>query len=461
MKKTFFAIITLFILISFKAGAKNPRYVFFFIADGMGINSVYGTELFNAALKGQTAPCPLTFSGFPYRGFVSTYSANSLVTDSSAAGSAMACGCKINSGAMAVDPSGKRLESVAAKARKAGYGTAVVTTTGVNHATPASFYANDIKRGHYTSINEQLLSGEKIDFAAGAGFIPYRKHGSKETSRYWVEKAREKGWNVLEGKKDISKADLMPKTVFVYDSDSDSMPYAMQNPEVTLADMTRAAVQNMVKFHKKGFFMMIEGGRIDYAAHENDAACMFREIMAMDEAVDVAMEFYRSHPDQTLIIVSSDHETGGVTIGNGEYEVHPERLLYQTMTQGDLTNAIAALRGRKDASWEDARKIIEKGLGLWSKVPVTEAEEAELKEIFIQTVKGTGDSDVATLYAHNELLAYKAVSLLDDKAMFHHGVHSHTGAQVPVFAIGSGADQIVMCHDNTEIPVAIARVSRY
>lgn len=451
-KSRVLVLLSALVLVGGSLFAQTPKYVFYFIADGMGINSVYGTEIYNAAVKGETAPRPLTFSSFPVRTFISNYSASSLVTDSSAAGSALACGEKVDNGAMAVTPDGRDLVSIARKLKDAGYGTAVVSTTAVNHATPSAFYANDKRRNHYNVLNDQLLEG-RIDFAAGAGFIPKRR--SAETSQMWVDKARKAGWNVLVGAGEFGKAADCPRTICVANANDEAMPYAMQNPGTRLADMTRAAIANMEKFHPEAFFIMIEGGRIDYAAHENDAVCMFQEINDMDISVDIAMDFASRHPEETLIIVTSDHETGGLCIGHGSYELHPEVFLYQNVAKGDLSEAFGRMRKSGNAKWEDAKELISKGLGLWDKVPVSAEEEAELKSVFDRTITGGEYVNDKSLYADNELLAKKSIDLLCAKAMFYFSTNSHTGAQVPLFAFGAGSADFGACRDQVDVPAVI------
>lgn len=451
-KSRFLVLLSALVLLCGSVFAQTPKYVFYFIADGMGINSVYGTEIYNAAVKGEAVPCPLTFSSFPVRTYISNYSASSLVTDSSAAGTALACGEKVDNGAMAVTPDGRSLVSIARKLKDAGYGAAVVSTTAVNHATPSSFYANDRRRNHYNVLNDQLLEG-RVDFAAGAGFIPKRRSG--ETSKMWVDKARKAGWNVLVGASEFGRASESPRTICLACDDDEAMPYAMQNPATRLADMTRAAIANMEKFHPEAFFIMIEGGRIDYAAHENDAVCMFQEINDMDASVDIAMDFASRHPGETLIIVTSDHETGGLCLGHGMYELHPEVFLYQNVTKGDLSEAFGKMRQSGNATWDDAKTLISKGLGLWDKVPVSAEEEADLKAVFDRTITGGEYVNDKSLYADNELLAKKAIDLLCAKAMFHFSTNSHTGAQVPLFVYGACSADFGACRDQVDVPAVI------
>ncbi len=443
------------------ASAKAPKYVFYFIGDGMSINSVYGAELLNAAKKGEEFPQPLTISSLPYRTFVTTYSANDLTTDSAAAGTALATGVKVKNSSVGRDPEGKDVENLVEAARKAGYGTALVTTSGISHATPAAFFGHADDRDDYEELNQQIVDGA-ADFFAGAGFnVNPRSKTPVTSSPEWVVKAREAGWNVLVGKDAFQGALDSPKTICVAYEDKWDLPYAIQKPEVRLEDLYKAAVANMTKYHKKGFFMMVEGGNIDHGGHENDACAILEEVNDFDNVVALAVAFYKAHPDETLIVVTADHETSGLTLGSDFRKIHAEVLLNQKMAQADLSAALKKLSKSEKPTWEDAKAIISDALGLWTAVKVDYKEEYALRDLFETTIGRGKSSSERTLYAATDRLASAAVALLDRKAGIVMSRHSHTAAQVPLFAIGVGADKIASCRDNTDIPKAIRKLARY
>lgn len=460
MKRFTLFIAVLFIALSV-ASAKAPKYVFYLIGDGMGINSVYGAELLNAAKNGQKYPQPLTISTLPYRTFITTYSANDLTTDSAAAGTALATGVKTKNSVVGRDAEGNDVENIVESARKAGYGTAIVTTAGISHATPASFFGHTADRDDYEILNRQLIDGG-ADFFAGAGFnVRSRLRDGETPCSAWVGKAREKGWNVLVGKDEFEKAAQNPKTICLAYEDKYDIPYAIQNPEVRLGDLYKAAVANMMKYHKKGFFMMVEGSNIDHGGHENDVYAILEEVNDFDSVVAQAVAFYKAHPDETLIVVTADHETSGITLGTDYRKIHAEVLLNQKMAQVDLSKALITLAKTEKPGWEDAKAIISDALGLWKEVAVDYKEEYALREIFETTVARGKSSTERTLYAANERLASAAVSLLGKKAGIQLSRHAHTAAQVPLFAIGVGAEKIAQCKDNTDIPKTIRKVARY
>lgn len=456
--KKLFASVLLFLCICTIALGQSPKYIFFFIGDGLSMNGVNGTELYNAAVAGEKVPQALNFSSFPYRGFVTTYCSDAMVTDSAAAGTALACGQKTFTGAVGLDKDGNPVANITEKMKELGYGTCIVTSVGVNHATPASFISHRRSRNEYQDIITDLLHGGFVDFAAGGGFIDKEHEG-----KYWKKQAEKAGWTVLVGEECKSGPLDAPKTLCVYSLKKNQIPFAVENrSDIRLADLTRAAVANMSKNHPDAFFMMIEGGRIDYGAHARDAVTMFHETNDMAKAVDVALDVYRQHPDETLILVTSDHETGGFTLGCGDsYAIHPEYLLWQTTSKNEITKMLGKLRGKGvKPEWEDARDILRKTLGLWDHVSVSAEAEAQFKEIFNRTIAGMDSQKDVNLYSEDEMLAGAAVDYLDKRAGTRFMYGSHSGGQVPVYAIGAGADKIARCKDNTDFYAVIYELAK-
>lgn len=456
MKRAILSIFA-FCILCVSVFGQAPKYIFYFIGDGMGINHVYGTQLFNAVAEGRNEPAQLTFTSFPYHSFVSTWNKTTLVTDSAAAGTALATGEKTYNGSIGMDMDHKPLKSIAVLAKEAGYGAGVVTTVGVNHATPAAFYGNADNRNSYNLIFDQLLEG-RVHFAAGGDILVTSKSGVKPEQQ--LEKARQAGWTVYLGDECRNQTGAAEKTLCIGAAQlgRHELPYAMENTGVTLADLTRTAINNLSTYHKKGFFLMVEGGTIDHAAHSDDAASVFHEINDMDRAIDVAMEFYRKHPEETLILVTADHETGGMGLGAGKYELHLERLLGQTVTKGTLDRDIQKLQKRGNAKWEEVKEMISQATGLWTRVDVDSKTEAALKATFQATFYGDDSAKDQNMYYTHEMLSKQVIDYLDLSAGIFFGHTSHTGAQVPVFAIGAGADKIAQCRDNTDIPQTIMKL---
>lgn len=433
----------------------KPKYVFYMIGDGMGINQVYATQIYNQAMGMQNPN--LNFASFPIRTFFTTHCNNTLVTDSAAAGTALATGEKTDYQFMGIDSAGESLVTVAEKAKAAGYGAGVVTSVGVNHATPAAFYAHTAKRSDYDEIARQLIASN-LDVAAGGGFNIQSRSGKK--AEEYVDAARAAGIGVYCGKDNFS--DIKEDRVFLLDSDlsTSELKYSIDQKEgdTKLADLTKAAVDHLYRTNKKGFFVMVEGGMIDHSCHDNDGATSFQEVNDFALAVDVVLEFYRQHPKQTLIVVTADHETGGLMLGSGKYSMDPEKLTHQTMSEEHLSNLI---RGLQSPSWEDLKQVLSEALGMWSSVPVDAATEARFKEMYDQTYHKGNAQNVTAWYSVNSKIASDAVEYVNKAAGFGWSFEPHSGSPVGLFAIGAGSQAFAACADNTDVPKIISKVAGY
>jgi len=279
---------------------------------------------------------------------------------------------------------------------------------------------------------------------------------------HWAKKGQEAGINVIVGEsyKPVDGRVIHLGTL----TDYDSLPYAIsrKDSDVKLIDFTKGAVEHLYKHYaKKGFFLMVEGGKIDYSAHANDAATTFNEVNDFAESIEYALDFYKQHPDETVIIVTADHETGGFSIGNGRYDLHPDIMHNQKVSMDDITSAIMKLHAPgADASWDAVKKILSDGLGLWTNVPVSEREEAVLMGMYDKAFnQGEGEQMVRSLYAQNSAIAKEAVNYLTSKGMFGWVSGSHSGSPVGCWVIGACCDEFRSCKDNTDVPKTIERIT--
>jgi len=270
------------------------KNVFLFIGDGMSFAHIAATEAFLASESDiGVGNVSLSFTQFPVMGMATTYSANSYITCSSAAATALSTGVKINNGMLGIDPSGNFLRSIAFDLKDAGYRIGIATTVSMDHATPAAFYANEMSRDNYYAIASQVAPSN-FDFFAGEEFLD---PGDV------YEKLSEAGYSIARTNEDLA----LP-----------SQKMLMVQGNWTLADFTRTGIERLD--NPQGFFFMIEGGKIDWASHDNDAAGMIRETIGFSQAVAVAVDFYKNNPSETLIIITADHGTGGIALlNNGEY----------------------------------------------------------------------------------------------------------------------------------------------
>lgn len=470
MKK--FSLLLSFLLFVSLGFAQQAKYVFYFIGDGMGVNQVQGTELYRGELEGKIGITPIWFTQFPYATTATTFSATNGVTDSAAAGTALASGNKTKNGTIGMKQDQQTdVNSVAVWAKNKGCRVGVTTSVSVDHATPAAFYAHDPSRGSYYKIGTDLYKAG-FDFYAGSDFLdPTNKEDKSGTSENLYSLAEKNGYTIARGYKDYlkkcKKADKMIlfQTEKASEADRTAIPYAIDRTknDLTLADITRSAINFLSKDLSKGFFLMVEGGKIDWACHSNDAATVFHEVVGMDEAVKVAYEFYSQHPDETLIVVTADHETGGFVLGTGAYKLNLQVLKNQKVSENGFTRILNELRKKynNNVSWEKVQQALKENFGFWDKVQLSKAQEERLQAKYTETFKGQEAKLEKSEYAQDEPLAAEAKRIIDEIALVGWTSGGHSAGYVPVFAIGAGAEQFQGRIDNTEIPVKIAKAAGY
>lgn len=461
-----------FLLLVLSGYAQQAKYVFYFIGDGMGVNQVQGTELYRGELEGKIGITPIWFTQFPYATTATTFSATNGVTDSAAAGTALATGNKTQNGTIGMKQDLQtEVSSVAVWAKNKGCRVGVTTSVSVDHATPAAFYAHDPSRGSYYKIGTDLYKAG-FDFYAGSDFIdPNNKDNKDGNSENLYTMAEKNGYTIARGYKDYLKKCKKADKMILFQSekasekDRTAIPYAIDRTkdDLTLADITRSAINFLSKDLSKGFFLMVEGGKIDWACHSNDAATAFHEVADMDEAIKVAYEFYSQHPDETLIVVTADHETGGFVLGTGAYKLNLQVLKNQKVSESGFTRILNELRKKynNNVSWEKVQQALKENFGFWDKVKLNEKQEERLLAKYNNTFKGKEAKLEKSEYAQDEPLAAEAKRIIDEIALVGWTSGGHSAGYVPVFAIGAGADLFQGRIDNTEIPIKIAKAAGY
>ena len=278
--------------------------VIYMIGDGMALPQVYAAMLASGE--------EMTFSQFPYIGVVDTHSASNDITDSSAGGTALATDYKTKNGMVGMNPDSIPVQTVLEFMKEQGKETGIVVSCYVTHATPATFYAKVPKRSHYEDIAMQLAETDNVNLIIGGG----RKHFTqRKDSLDLVQEMVEKyGWTVYDTLADI---DTTCKKYAVLAND-DHMPKAAERGDF-LPCAVETALQTM-DGAENGFFLMVEGSQIDFACHGNDSTWMMDEMMDFDAAIKVALD-YAKEKGNTLVVVTADHETGGLTLPdpNGKY----------------------------------------------------------------------------------------------------------------------------------------------
>jgi len=376
---------------------KKAKYVFYFIGDGMGFSHISLAEGYLATKEGKIGNNPLCFSQFPVMGMATSYSANRYITCSSAAGTALATGSKTNNGMLGVTPDTTELTAISYKIHNAGFPVGITTSVTIDHATPASFYANSAARSDYYAIAEQLPQSG-FEFFGGGGFYGAENPKEKEKSLYDI--AAEAGYEFAYGVDEYKAKKGSSEKMILFqkgEKKNNDLPYVAERVEgdLELPQVVEAAIDFLN--NEKGFFLMVEGGKIDWAAHSNDLQGTILETLDFDQAIQVAYNFYLQHPQETLIVVTADHETGGVTLGRGKGYVY------------DLSVV------------NDGKKVAAEGTDVSN---------------YMQDISADSLSVVAKIGWTTT---------------------SHTGGAVPVFAVGAQSGLVAGRQDNTDIPKKICK----
>ena len=465
MKKLIYTLLLVLMTVTAHGQAK---YVFYFIGDGMGVNQVNGTEMYQAEFqKGIIGVEPLLFTQFPVGTMATTFSATNSVTDSAAAGTALATGEKTYNHAISVDVDKNPLQTVAEKAKKAGKKVGVTTSVSVDHATPASFYAHQPDRDMYYEIALDLPKAN-FDFYAGGGFLKPNTTFDKKEAPSIFPIFEQAGYTVARGYQDYKdKAAKADKMILIQreGANPSCLPYALDRKEgdLTLAQITESAIDFLTKGKDKGFFLMVEGGKIDWACHANDAATVFNEVKDMDDAIKVAYEFYKKHPKETLIVVTADHETGGLVLGTGRYALNLKALQYQKNSTDVLSQRISDLRKAKGnkVTWEDMKTLLAEEMGFWKQLPLSWSQERKLRDEFEKSFVKNKVVFAESMYSKSEPMAACAKEVMNEMAMVGWVSGGHSAGFVPVFAVGAGSHLFGGKIDNTEIPKRIAKAAGY
>ena len=271
--------------------------VIYMIGDGMALPQVYAAMLASGE--------KMTFSQFPYVGVVDTHSASNDITDSAAGGTALASDHKTNNGMVGVNPDSLEVKTVLETLKEQGKETGIVVSCYVTHATPATFYAKVPDRKQYEEIAMQMAESENINLIIGGGMKHFNQR--KDSLNLVERMENELGWKVYDT---LAEIDTTCKKYAVMAND-DHMP-----PAAERGDFLPRAVKTALKTldnAENGFFLMVEGSQIDFACHANDSTWMMDEMLDFDYAVKVALD-YAKEKGNTLVVVTADHETGGLSL---------------------------------------------------------------------------------------------------------------------------------------------------
>lgn len=452
-----------------------PKYIFLFIGDGMSYPQVQSANYFMSA-KADTnndgivqSQSNLVFMDFPFIGSAQTYDSSSFCPDSASTATSISTGHKTYSGTINMDESmTTEYETIAEKLKsQLGYKVGVITTVNLNHATPAAFYAHQASRNNYYEIGLELVESG-FDYFAGGGLLQTTgKEGNQENL---YDLAKNSGYNVYFTKDEAANASD-DKMIIIDESlaDGDAMSYNMDTVEGEwkLSDYVSKGID--VLGEEDGFFMMVEGGKIDWACHANDAGASITDTMALNDAVSVAVDFYNKHPEETLILVTGDHETGGLTIGfaGTNYDTFLTNFENQKISYAKFDSDYVVSYKENKTDFETAMKDVKELFGLMmpgdadaeegSTMVLTEYEVEKLRAAYERTLNvGTASQKDMTqeeyvLYGTYEPFSVTITHILNNKSGISFTSYSHTGLPVPVFAIGNGAELFEGYYDNTDI----------
>lgn len=467
-----------------KYKGKAPKYIFYFIGDGMGLSQANSAEAYLGALENSNGIKRLHLNSLPKQGFYTTYAANRFITGSAAAGTALATGHKTTINTIGMDANREvALKSVAEMAKEKGYKVGIVSSVSIDHATPASFYAHQHTRSMYYDISLDL-SKSGFNYFGGGGFKHPDGDGKIDNKNNMsnfgmgdekeienkqpnsMEVAKERGYTIVNTKDGFEKLKKGNDKIIAIAPNlvgGKALPYSIDQKDgndISLGDFTQKGIELLD--NKKGFFMMVEGGKIDWASHANDAATVIQEVIQFDNAVAKAIDFYKKHPKETLIIVAADHETGGMALGfsGSHYESEFAILQHQNVSYETFSSLVKEYRKANKGNYkvEDGLALVQKHFGLGDKekgLELSNFELQQLKNAFHKSMnydkKMKKEDQFYQLYGSYDPLTISACHILSQKAGIGWTSFSHTASPIPVRSEGVGAHLFTGFFDNTDV----------
>ncbi len=463
---------------------KTPKYVFMFIGDGMSYPQVQSTADYLGALKDEDyfmaqpslednqgaildGPEYLNFMEFETAGSAVTYDSNSFAPDSASTATSLSTGNKTYSGTINVDETGAvEYETITEKVHEQlGMKVGIISSVNLNHATPAAYYAHQASRSSYYEIGVEMVESD-FEYFAGGGLLKPTGYDEANPEKDLYDMAEENGYKVVMTQAEAEQVSAADKKVVIIDehlADSDALAYEIDRTDDmwSLADYVSKGIE--VLDNENGFFMMCEGGKIDWACHANDAASTIHDTVALADAVQVAVDFAKEHPEETLILVTGDHETGGLTIGfaGTDYDTYLTLLESQKISFAKYDSDYVAAYKENKTSFKDVLKDIEQLFGLKAKgeegdkLVLTAYEKEQIKTAYEKSINGTETGEDAqaeyVMYGTYEPLTVTITHILNNKSGVSFTSYSHTGLPVAVYADGVNAEVFDGYYDNTEV----------
>ncbi len=451
-----------------------PKYVFLFIGDGMSYVQVNAAQVYlGNNTPGEVKGESLNFTRFPVAGNVTTNDATSFCPDSASTATALSCGIKTHSGVIGLEADKlTKPESITEILHNEGIKIGIVSTVTINHATPAAFYSHIVSRNEYYPIAMQLATSGFEYFGGGSVNKATGNDGSYTDAYSIIEK---KGYMIADTKEEIlalSADSGMCYAVSPVLQDSGAMPYSIDAKEGDLAFADYVETGIRVLDNENGFFMACESGKIDWSCHANDAMSTIREVIDFAEGIQVAIDFASEHPDETLILVTGDHETGGMTIGYAAtgYNTAFDILSKQKMSYVAFDELVGQMKEENpELTLQDMLPVIKENFGLLAPDDVdasveeniafvmTDYEYAKLEAAFAESMAMATEEEreqtqeAALLYGGYDPVSVTVTHILNNKAGIGWTSYSHTGTPVSVYAMGTQAELFGGSYDNTDV----------
>ncbi|WP_237563731.1 alkaline phosphatase [Halalkalibacter okhensis] len=433
-----------------EAEEDSPKNVIVMIGDGMGLGQMEIARLFEHGKEGE-----LFMETLPNVALSRTYSANNMVTDSAAAGTALANGDKTNNGMLGVNPDGEELTSLIDIFKEQGKTVGIVSTNTVTDATPAGFVAKVPDRAGQDEIARHIFEG-RYDIALGGGesfFQPEAQDGTDLVASF-----EEEGYDIVRNKDELNTYEPSPDSKLLGLFHPSFMNYVSDrevkgSEEPTLVEMSQKAIETASQ-NEDGFFLMLEGARIDHASHAADFVGIWKETVEFDKAVEYAVN-WANEDGETLVVVLADHETMGIAATEvmdmealKEVGVSPEYISQQLELDEDTGNFTA----------ESIREVFAE----YADIDLTDKEISDFQENVWDNNDPEGRLileheigwEVGSIIAHH----YRA-GVIDRQVREESATGGHTGELVPVFAVGVGAEEFNGVLNNIDIPRMIADIS--
>lgn len=486
---------------------KEAKYIFYFIGDGMATPQILLAEAalsvpkfkenYYAQTKSTAAIGDLRLREMPITGLANTNAENRYITGSAAAATALATGHKTYIDHISVTSKGEKLTTMAEMAKSKGMKVGIITSVSIDHATPAGFYAHNTNRSNYADISDQLISSGFDYFAGGSprwdkranaentdnatAYNSYKKRAEEKGFKFVTSKSAFNSLKAGEQNPVIATLDMLSNEQYV--GDGSALPFTIdlarfdnEDNQITLANFTSKGAE--ILENDKGFFMMIEGGKIDWACHANDGVSSAYEVVAFDEAIGIALDFAKKHPEETLIVVTGDHDCGGLTIGFAgtgyksafnllanqkiSFQIFSEEAI-KMMKAGDsfdkLLSYACDMFGFTNTTKDGSEGVLPQTSEL-SDVEMNMLKTAYTKSL--NKLKGVKFDDADIYYrafSGYDPFTTTCTHILNNKAGIDYSSYSHTAVPVPVFAVGAGQELFSGYYDNTDIAKKIMQAA--